>query len=90
MAYKIDADTTIRWDGIWYVHGENLLTFRHRFNPRWLMSSYFRTYGGAPVEFSAQGLYNSGSGKDTLRFSFFQKLTDKDYQFDFTDLSTGS
>ena len=43
------------------------------------MSSYFRTYGGAPVEFSAQGLYNSGSGKDTLRFSFFQKLTDKDY-----------
>jgi hypothetical protein len=88
LAYKIDSDTTIRWDGIWYVHGENLLTFRHRFNPRWLMSSTFRTYGGSPVEFSAQGLYNSGNGKNTLRFSFFQKLTDKDYQYDFTDVST--
>jgi hypothetical protein len=88
LTWKLDADTAIGWEGIWYVHGENVLSFRHRLNPRWLLSSYFRTYGGSPVDFSFQGLYDSGDGKSSVRMSFFQKLTNNDYEYDFTEQST--
>jgi hypothetical protein len=88
LTWKINPDTSVGWDGIWYVHGENALSFRHRLGPHWLLSSYFRVYGGSPVDFSAQGLYDSGDGKSSWRMSFFQKLSNKDYQYDFTDVST--
>jgi hypothetical protein len=88
FTYKISPDTTIQWDGIWYIHGENALTYRHRINTHWLLTSNFRTYGGEPVDFSLNGLYDSGDGKTSLRAGFFQKLTSNDYEYDFTDAAT--
>jgi len=88
FTYKINPDVSFTWDGIWYIHGENGLTFRRRINSRWLTTTYFRTYGGSPVDFSLNGLYNSGDGKTSLRVGFFQKLTANDYEFDFTDAAT--
>jgi hypothetical protein len=88
FTYKISPDVSIQWDGIWYIHGENALTFRRRINTHWLVSTYFRTYGGSPVDFSLNGLYDSGDGKTSLRVGFFQKLTANDYEYDFTDAAT--
>ena len=88
VTFKLDPNTTLSYEGIWYVRGSNSIVFRRRLNPRWLLGSYFRVYGGSPVDFSADGLYNSASGNTTLRLSFFQKLTNKDYFYDFTSAAT--
>ena len=78
VTFKIDPDTSFKYEGMWYMRG-NKATFRRRINPHWLFSSYFRAYGGSPVDFNAQGLYDSGNGKTSLQLSFFQKLSNKDY-----------
>lgn len=84
FVYKLNPDTSIEYEGIWYIKGSNSLIFRHRLNPRWLISSYFRVYGGSPVDFTTQVLYNSPNSRTTLRAGFFQKLTNKDYIYDYT------
>jgi hypothetical protein len=83
--WKINPNTSLTYEGIWYIKGSNSLLFRRRLNSRWLVSSKFRLYGQYPVEFSAQGLYNSPNGKTSLHLSFYQQLTNKDYQYDFLD-----
>jgi len=88
VIFKLPHETTLEYSGLWYVRGENGLTLRKRFASRWLLSSSFRAYGGAPVDFSAQGVFVSRSGKTSVRLSFFQKLTDKDYPYDFTYYAT--
>lgn len=86
VTFKVDSNTSLEYEGIWYLRAGNSLVFRRRMSPRWVLSSYFRAYGGSPVDFSAQALYDSG--KTGMRFSFFQKLTDKDYFYDFTTAAT--
>lgn len=86
VTFKVNSNTSIEYEGIWYLQGSNSVVFRRRLSPRWMLSSYFRAYGGSPVDFSAQALYDSG--KTGLRLSFFQKLTDKDYFYDFTSAAT--
>ena len=82
--WKLGPDTSIEYDGLWYIKPIHSLAFRRRFGPTWLLSSYFRTVGGSPVDFSAQVIYAPGSGKTTLRGSFFQKLSNKDFFYDYT------
>jgi hypothetical protein len=85
VTFKLNPDTSVEYEGIWYVKGSHSIVFRRRLNPQWLLSSYFRVYGGSPVDFTVQGLYNSSNGKTGMRLSFFQKLTNQDYIYDFTD-----
>jgi hypothetical protein len=88
VIFRLPNETTLEYSGLWYVRGENSLTLRKRFSNRWLVSTYFRAYGGAPVDFNVQGYYSSQSGKTSVRLSFFQKLTDKDYPYDFSYYAT--
>jgi hypothetical protein len=82
--FKLDPDTSLELQTLWYIKGSNRLAFRHRFNSHWLISSAFRAYGGNPVDFSTQGIYTSRGGKTTFRASFFQKLSSHDYTYDYT------
>jgi hypothetical protein len=84
VIFKLPHEATLEYSGLWYVRAEHSLTFRKRFSGRWLVSTYFRAYGGAPVDFSAQGVFVSHGGRTSLRLSFFQKLTDKDNPYDYT------
>jgi hypothetical protein len=86
--FRLGRETSIEYQGLWYIKGSNSLLFRKRFGAGWLFSSYFRAYGGSPVDFSAQGLYLSGQGKTTMRLSFFQKLTNRDYYYDYSYFAT--
>jgi hypothetical protein len=85
LLWRLNPDTSVEVASLWYVKGSNRISFRRRLGPRWLVNSYLRSYGGAPVDFSAQALFASAGGKTTLRASFFQKLTDRDYAYDFTE-----
>ena len=81
---KLDPDTSLELQTLWYIKGSNRAAFRHRFNSRWLITSAFRAYAGNPVDFSTQGIYTSRGGNTTLRASFFQKLSNHDYTYDYT------
>ncbi len=83
VTFKVNPDTSVTYEGIWYIKGSHTVAVRHRFNQHWLLHSYLRIYGGTPVDFSAEGVYNSN--KSGLHVSFFQKLSDKDYQYDFLE-----
>jgi hypothetical protein len=87
FALKLSPDATLEYDGLWYVRGTHSFSYRKRFGPAWMWSSYYRMVGSAPVDFNSQVMYAPGSGKTTLRVGFFQKLTDKDYFYDYTELA---
>jgi hypothetical protein len=82
--FKLNPDTSLEYDGLWYIKATHSLAFRRRFGPAWLLSSYFRMVGSAPVDFSTQVMYTPGSGRTSLRGSFFQKLSNNDYFYDYT------
>lgn len=84
LLLRLGSETTVELQTLWYIEGSNKIVLHRRFGPRWVLSSYLRSYGGAPVDFSAQGIYSPASGKTTLRFGFFQKLTHNDYEYDYT------
>ncbi len=82
--WKMNPDTSLEYDGLWYIRAIHSFTLRRRFGPTWLWSTYFRTVGSSPVDFSTQVIYAPGSGKTTLRASFFEKLSNKDFFYDYT------
>lgn len=86
LTLKLDPDTSVELETLWYIRGSHRIIFRKRFNERWLLTSYLRAFGGSPVDFNASILYSSRSGKTTLNAGFFQKLTDNDYTYDYTSL----
>ncbi len=48
----------------------------------WLFTTSFRMVGSYPTDFTADTLWSDG--KTSLRLSFAQKITDKDYFYDYT------
>lgn len=82
VLFRLGPATTVEYDGLWYIRGSQRVTLRTRLAKRWLLATYFRAYGGAPVDFSAQAYYSNA--KSNLRLSFFQKLTDRDYLYEYT------
>lgn len=82
--FRVGRNASVEVDTLWYIKGENTVAWRQRLGSDWLLSAYFRTYGGAPVDFSAQAFYSPGGGRTSLRASFFQKLTNRDYVYDYT------
>jgi hypothetical protein len=84
LTYKVDPTMSVSLESLWYIRGSNRLVLRKRFSDRWLASTYFRMYGGAPIDFNASAMYQSHSGRDSLRFGFFEKLSNNDYSYDYT------
>lgn len=78
---KFTPDTSFEYEGLWYIRGSNSATFRHTFARNWLWNSHFRAYGSSPVDFSTQMMFN---GKTSIGVTYFQKLTNKDYFYDYT------
>lgn len=84
---RINRNASVEVDTLWYVRGENTVAYRQRIGTAWLFNTYFRTFGGAFADFSAQAFYSPGKGNSSIRLAFFQKLTNRDYAYDYT-LST--
>jgi hypothetical protein len=84
LIFKLGSNASFEYDTLWYIKGTNRVAYRQRFGAKWLFNSSLRAVGGSPVDFSVQGIYSSASGRTTARLSFFQKLTDKDFSYDYT------
>jgi hypothetical protein len=81
LIFKVGRNASLEYDTLWYIKGSNRAVYRQRFGTKWLFNSSFRAVGGSPVDFSTQAIY---SGRTTVRLSFFQKLTGKDFSYDYT------
>lgn len=82
FAFRPDAKTSLAYDSLFYIHGSHRFSVRRTLTNSLQFTSYFRLYGGSPVDFNAQLLFHPRDGKTSLRLSFFQKLTNKDYNYD--------
>jgi hypothetical protein len=82
LEVRLDPNTSVDYDALFYIRGSHSLRFRRRFGSSWLFHTGLRFVGSAPVDYTAQALYQSG--KTALRLSFAQKLTNKDYIYDYT------
>jgi hypothetical protein len=85
VVFRLDADTSLGFESLFYIHGSHRVDFRRRIHNDWLFSTYFRVFGGSPVDYNAQVFWTRRTGRSSARFSFFQKLSGKDYGFDFTE-----
>lgn len=88
FALKLTPDATLEYDGLMYVRATHAIRYRQRFGGSWTWATGYRMIGGQPVDFHTDALWAPGSGKTSIRVGFFQKLTNKDYFYDYTDLAT--
>jgi hypothetical protein len=88
LSVKLGENASVGYDTLFYIRGSHALSFRRRLGANWLFQSGLRFVGSAPVEYSAQGMHQSGDGKTVARVSFLQKLSNKDYFYDYTGAAT--
>ena len=81
---RLGKDSSFEYDTLYYILGTNLFRYRQVFGNVWLFTASFRMVGSAPTDFTADGIWSPEDGKTSLRLSFAQKLTDKDYFYDYT------
>ena len=84
ITFRLPGEAMVEYQALFYVRGSHRVVFRKRFNPNWVLKTYFKMIGGSPVDYSAQVMYLPPDGKSTVRLSFFQKLSDKDFFYDYT------
>jgi hypothetical protein len=82
--YRFRDDSSIEYDTLFYIKGTHNFTYRRRFGPSWLFTTSFRMFGGSPVDYNANAIWAPSDGKTTLRLNFGQKITNKDYFYDYT------
>ncbi len=85
VTWRIDPSTSLSYQALVYVRASHRVSFRRRLSDDFSVVSYFRAYGGKPVDLDVELFYHPRNGKTSLRASVFQKLTDKDYSYDFTE-----
>ena len=84
IAFRLPGDSMLEFQTLFYVRGSHRVVFGKRFNPNWVLKTSFKMIGGTPVDYSAQVMYLPPDGKSTVRLSFFQKLSEKDFFYDYT------
>jgi hypothetical protein len=82
--YRFNQNSSLEYDTFYYIKGTNSFRYRQAFGEAWFFSAGFRMVGGYPVDFAADALWTPTDGKTSLRVSFAQKITNKDYFYDYT------
>jgi hypothetical protein len=84
FVFRFGENSSLEFDTFYYIKGTNLLRYRRVVGSAWLFSAGFRMVGGSPTDFTADAMWSPTDGKTSLRLSFAQKITDKDYFYDYT------
>ena len=84
FVFRLDDNSSLEYDALFYIKGTHLFRYRRKFGRAWLLSAGFRMVGSAPVDFSADAIWNPSDGKTSLRLNFAQKITNNDYFYDYT------
>lgn len=81
---RIGDNSSLEYDALFYIKGTHLFRYRRTIGHAWLMRVGFRMVGGSPVDFSADAAWTPSDGKTTLLMNFTQKITNKDFFYDYT------
>lgn len=82
--YRLGENSSVEYQTFYYIRGTNLVRYRRVFRNTWLFNAGFRMVGSYPTDFTADAFWSPSDGKTSLRLSFAQKITDKDYFYDYT------
>ena len=82
--YRFNENSSLEYDTFYYIKGTNAFRYRQVLGGGWFFSVGFRMVGSYPVDFAADALWTPSDGKTSLRLSFAQKITNKDYFYDYT------
>ncbi|HTW66694.1 MAG TPA: hypothetical protein VME17_18870 [Bryobacteraceae bacterium] len=88
VEYRLSRDTSLEYDGLWYIKGSHNFGVRKRIGNAWLWTTYLRVVGGSPTNVNSQVMYAPINGKTSLRVSFAEELSANDYAFDYTEVAT--
>ncbi len=81
---RLGKNSSLEYDTLYYIRGTNLLRYRRMIAGTWMLNAGFRVVGGSPTDFTADAFWSPADGKTSLRLSFAQKITNKDYFYDYT------
>ena len=84
LLIRLPGESSLEYQALFYVKGSHTVAFRKRIAPDWLLRTYYKMIGGSPIDYSAQVMYLPGHGRSMVRVSFFQKLSDDDFFYDYT------
>ncbi len=85
LSLQLNEAIRVGYQGLFYVKGNKSFTYNQRINNSWLVNGYFRMAGRHPVDFDAQTFWTSSDAKTNIGFGFFQKLSDFDYIYDYSE-----
>lgn len=85
FVYRFSPDTSLEYDGLIYIRASHVLTYRTRVNSHLLVNGSYRMIGSYPIEVKGTTIW-SPSSKGMIQVSFAERLTNKDYIYDYTDL----
>jgi hypothetical protein len=81
--YHINGNSSFEYEGLFYIKGTNTFTYRRSFR-NLLFNTHFRMVGSYPVDYAATAIWTPAGGKSTVILGFKQKITNKDYFYDYT------
>ena len=88
MAWIFNLHLTSRisvgYHGLFYINGNNAISYQQPIGESWILSAYYRMVGSQPVDFTASTFWSPRDGKTTIGLSYFQKITNHDYTYDYS------
>jgi hypothetical protein len=82
--YRFADDSSLEYEALFYIKGSHHVLYRRRMGPRWMLTSGYKMIGSYPIDFNLDAIWNAANGKTNLRVGFAEKLSNKDYFFDYT------
>jgi len=84
FVYKFANGSSLEYDATFYIKGTHVVAYRRHLGPNWLFATSYRMVGSSPTDFNANAFFSPANGKTGLRLSFWQKLSNKDFFYDYT------
>lgn len=84
LRIRLPKNGSIEYESLFYIRGSHRVTVRKGIGESFQVSSFFGWLGGHPIDFNAQGFWTPRNGKTVAHLSFFQKLSNADYVYDYT------
>jgi hypothetical protein len=82
LLIRLNDDSSFEYDGLVYITGTHTFTYRRHFR-NLILNTHFRMVGGYPVDWVGTGIWTPDA-KSTVSLSLKQKITNRDYFYDYT------
>lgn len=82
--YRFGGTSSLEYDSLFYIKGTHHVAFHRRFGSQWLFSAGYKMIGSYPIDFTSNAIWSPSNGRTTVRLGFWEKLTNKDYFYDYT------